>query len=218
VNGSPGRSLARAAIAAIVLLSAPLALAATKDAPTDLTKTRTARFSVIKEYTDGPWLLPTLELVRSEVEWKALMDAWFVEHRVVGVEDPPRVDWNHQAVIVLALGSQFASVSVAVKTCTVEGDVTVLELDFETGTQWDPTGDLAHPAVIVAIERADLKQFKLHCDATIDGLPPGLGRPVGARMNTAGALDVAPAPSGESVSLADAKTTWGRVKADYRGR
>jgi hypothetical protein len=222
VNGIPGRSLTRAAIAAIVLFQAPLAIAATNDAPTTLTKARPAHFDVIKKYSDGPWVLPTLELVRSDNEWNALMTAWLTEQRVVGREAAPVVDWTHDAVIVLALGSQFASVGVSVKDCVVEGDVTVLDLHFETGDQWDPNGQVEHPAVILAISRADLKDIELRCDATIDGLPPSANRRNGLRIHAAdgSTFDVAQAPAGESVtsgSLADAKTTWGRVKADYRG-
>jgi len=119
VNGIPGRSLPSAAIAAI-LLAAPAAFAATGQTPVGDTAVRDARFAIIKAYHDGPWVKPTLDLLRSETEWNQKMAAWQAEQRVVGAEAPPSIDWKHQAVVVLSLGSQFGQVGVTVNKCQVE--------------------------------------------------------------------------------------------------
>jgi len=218
VNGIPGRSLPGAAIAAIVILAAPMALAATGQTPVGQTRTREARFEIVKAYHDGPWLKPTLDLLRSENEWDQKMAQWQIEQRVVGPEKAPAIDWKHQSAVVLSLGSQFGQVGVTVNKCAVEGDLTILDLHFEVDGQWDPFGEPSHPAVILAIDRADIKDVEIRCDAVVDGLPPGLSRKTirgtGTGISGTGAA-VAPTP--ENASLTESKTTWGRVKADYRG-
>jgi len=224
VNGIPGRSLPGAAIAALVLTAAPVALAATGQTPIVQTHTRDARFEIVKAYHDGPWVKPTLELLRSENEWKLKMDDWFNKQVVIGTEDPPQVDWKHNAVVVLSLGSCFGHVGVTVNNCRVEGDLTILDLHFEMDDQWDPNGEPSYPAVVLAVDRADLKDIELRCDATVEGLPPGLSRKL-PRFNgtgitvgtTVGTTEAAIAPAAENVSLEQTKTTWGRVKAGYRG-
>jgi len=224
VNGIPGRSLPGAAIAALVLTAAPVALAATGQTPVVDTKARDARFEIIKAYHDGPWIKPTLDLLRSENEWDSKMAQWLLEERVVGPEVAPSIDWKHQSVVVLSLGSQFGHIGVTVNKCQVEGDLTIVDLHFDMDDQWDPTGEPSHPAVILAVERADLKNIELRCDATVDGLPPGLLRRTllvpgtGTRTGASvGSTEAAIAPASDNVSLAEAKTTWGRVKAGYRG-
>ena len=223
MNGIPGRSLP-AAIAAFVLFGAPVALAATGQTPVGDTHTRDARFEIVKAYHDGPWLKPTLDLLRSETEWDAKMASWLAEERVVGREAAPKIDWKHQVIVVLSLGSQFGQVGVTVNKCQVEGDLTILDLHFDVEDQWDPYGEPSHPAVLVAVDRADIKNVELRCDATVDGLPPGLSRrtfretPTGTGTGTAlGVTEAAVAPTAENVSLGETKTTWGRVKAGYRG-
>ena len=220
MNGIPGRSLPGAALAAIVLFTAPHALAATGETPVGLVRARDARYEIVKAYKDGPWLKPTLDVLRSESEWNSKMANWLVEQRVVGPEAAPPVDWKHQVLVVLALGSQFGQVGVTVNHCKVEADLTILDLHFAVADQWDPYGEPSHPAVIVALDRADLKDVEVRCDATVDGLPPGLSRKTlrvsGSRAGS-DAMDAAIAPAAANVSLVDAKTTWGRVKADYRG-
>lgn len=222
MNGIPGRSLPGAAIAATLLCAAPVALAATGQTPVGETATRNARFEIVKAYHDGPWLKPTLELLRSENEWNQKMATWLTQEVVIGTENPPPVDWKHNNVIVLSLGSCFGHVGVTVNNCQVEGDKTILDLHFEMDDQWDPNGEAAHPAVILAVDRADLKDIELRCDATVDGLPPGLSRKLprfsGAGTGTtAGVTEATIAPAADNVSLDQTKTTWGRVKADYRG-
>jgi hypothetical protein len=202
------------------------------------TAVRDARFAIIKAYHDGPWVKPTLDLLRSETEWNQKMAAWQAEQRVVGAEAPPSIDWKHQAVVVLSLGSQFGQVGVTVNKCQVEGDLTILDLHFDVQDQWDPFGEPSHPAVLVAVDRADIKNVQIRCDAVVDGLPPGLSRktfrPNGALAGVTAAVatltspngqtspiatetEVAAAPTSENVSLGETKTTWGRVKAGYRG-
>lgn len=221
MNGIPGRSLSGAAMAAIVLFVAPTALAATGETPAGLTRTRDARFEIIKAYHDGPWLKPTLDLLRSENEWDAKMATWLSEERVIGRESAPNIDWKHQVVVVLSLGSQFGRVGVSVNKCQVEGDLTILDLHFDVDDQWDPYGEPSHPAVLVAVERADVKNVELRCDATVDGLPPGLSRKTWLSLTTPGTrsetTETALAPASDNVSLAESATTWGRVKATYRG-
>jgi len=227
VNGTTGRSLP-AALAAFVLFGAPVALAGTGQTPVGLTHTRDARFEIIKAYHDGPWVKPTLDWLRSETEWDAKMAAWLAEERVIGREAAPMIDWKHQAVVVLSLGSQFGRVGVTVNKCQVEGDLTILDLHFDVDDQWDPYGEPSHPAVLVAVDRADLKDVQLRCDATVDGLPPGLSRRIlrelsagsGSSAGTGssvGGTEAALAPTTENISLSETKTTWGRVKAGYRG-
>jgi hypothetical protein len=206
----------------LVLFGAPVALAATGETPVGLTKARDARFEVVKAYHDGPWLKPTLDLLRSETEWDARMASWLAEERVVGAEAAPKIDWKHQVIVVLSLGSQFGQVGVTVNKCQVEGDLTILDLHFDVQDQWDPYGEPSHPAVLVAVDRADVKNVELRCDATVDGLPPGLSRrtfrenPAGTG-SAVGVSETAVAPAAENVSLAETRTTWGRVKAGYRG-
>jgi len=224
VNGIPGRSLPGAAIAAIVLTTAPVALAATGEAPVVDTRAREARFEIVKAYQDGPWLKPTLDLLSSENEWHLKMADWLSNQVVIGTEDAPPIDWKHSDAVVLSLGSCFGHVAVTINKCEVEGDKTILDLHFEMDDQWDPSGEPSHPAVILAVDRADLKNIELRCDATVDGLPPGLSRKL-PRFNgagttaggTAGVTEAATAPATDNVSLAETKTTWGRVKAGYRG-
>lgn len=220
MNGIPGRSLPGAAIAAIVLSAAPVALAATGQTPVVDTRTRDARFEIVKVYHDGPWLKPTLELVRSDNEWQLKMADWLSKEVVIGTEGAPPVDWKHSDAIVLSLGSCFGHVGVTVNNCQVEGDKTILDLHFEMDDQWDPNGEPSHPAVILAVDRADLKNIELRCDATVEGLPPGLSRKL-PRFNgagiTQGVTESVLAPAVGNVSLAQMNTTWGRVKADYRG-
>ena len=220
MNAIPGRTLPGAAIAAIVLFAAPMAHAATGETPAGLVRARDARFEVVKAYKDGPWVKPTLDVLRSESEWNSKMANWLVEQRVVGPEAPPAIDWKHQVAVVLSLGSQFGRIGVSVNHCMVEADLTILDLHFDVDDQWDPYGEPSHPAVIVALERADLKDVEVRCDATVDGLPPGLSRKtlrVSGSRASSDAMDAAIAPAAANVSLMDAKTTWGRVKADYRG-
>jgi len=204
--------LARAALPALVLL--PVSAYAAPTNPTALGHTRCAPFQVVQKYVDGPWLVPTLKAMRTKDEWNLQMTRWLADQAVVGREAPPDIDWNRQSVVVLSLGKQVGNAAVTVNQCTVDGDITVLDLHFDTPTQWDPYGDVAHPAVIVAVDRADLKNLEIRCDTVVEGLPNGQNRREnGARLTG----DTAVAPAGESAAAEfPANTTWGRVKGSYR--
>lgn len=195
-------------------------------------RARPVPFQILQKFQDGPWLVPTLQSFRSESAWNLAMDHWLAREEVAGRQAPPMVDWTHQAVVVLALGTQPRRTGVSVHECRVEGEVTILDLHFDTGDQWDPYYVSEHPAVVVALERSDLKNLKLICDAVVDGLPGVTGRPLphltrpGSPRGTAAvastgpqAMDAAPISAAESVQLdgGSASTTWGRVKASYRG-
>ncbi len=230
------RFLLRGTIGLLVL--AGLALTRRSDAgPPDKVLDARARpvpFQILQKFQDGPWLVPTLRSFRSESDWNMAMEQWLAREEVAGRQAPPKVDWTHQAVVVLALGTQPRRTGVSVHECRVEGELTILDLHFDTGgDQWDPFYVAEHPAVVVALERSDLKNLKLICDAVVDGLPGAAGRPLphlnrpGSPRGTAAvastgpqAMDAAPISAAESVQLLDggaASTTWGRVKASYRG-
>ena len=205
------RSLVCAAIAALLLFSVP-ALSAPKPIPPGLA--RAGKFQVIKRYVDGPWLVPTLHAIRSSDDWDRQMGTWLLEQKVVGREAAPNINWNHQAVVVLSLGSQMGECGVDVKHCTVQALTTLFDLHFVTPTQWDPNGSVQHPAVLIAIDRSDLKNLEIRFDSVIDGLPSGQNRRATGIGLTSGAT---PAPSSESVGATfDATTTWGRLKDVYR--
>ena len=203
MNTAPGRSL----VALLALLVLPAA-AQSAPKPVPPGHARTAKFQVYKQYLDGPWLVPTLHAVRSASEWNSQMDTWQLEQKVVGRESAPDVDWSHQAVVVLSLGRQVGNFTMCVNNCTVDGDVTLMDLHFQTPTQWDPNGDVVHPAVLVTVERSDLKNLEIRTDCTVDGLPDGSSR----RDSGFAALAQANAAN----ALLDGPTTWGRVKDAYR--
>ena len=206
MNTAPGRSLA----AILALLFLPVAAqSAPKPGPPG--HARTAKFQIYKQSFDGPWLVPTLHAGRSASEWNAQMDTWALEEKVVGKEAAPDVDWSHQAVIVLSLGKQVGNCTMSVSTCTVDADVTLMELHFVTPTQWDPNGDVVHPAVLITVERSDLKNLEITTDCTVDGLPDGSSRR-GSGL-TAQAQTTA---DNATLTLDGGRTTWGRVKDAYR--
>lgn len=210
MNTAPGRSLACAALTAL-LFSPVAALSAPKPVPPG--HARAAKFQVFKKYLDGPWLVPTVHSLRSADEWNRQMSEWLLDQKVVGRESAPDVDWSHQAVVVLSLGRQIGNCSMTVNNCTVAGDTTVLDVHLETPTQWDPYGDVVHPAVLVTVERSDLKNLEIRCDSVIDGLPNSAGRRGG---NGAG-LSFEPVSGDANVTTTlGAATTWGRVKDAYR--
>ena len=178
---------------------------------------RPGHYQVIKRYLDGPWIVPTLQAVRSADDWTKQMNKWALEQKVVGREAAPDVDWNHQAVVVLSLGPQMGQCDVEVNHCMVEADTTLFDLRFLTPTQWDPNGDILHPAVLIAVDRADLKNLLVHFDCLIDGLPDRQSRRGNGIGISAGMAPTSDQPSVEAVNASsDANTTWGRVKDSYR--
>ena len=171
-------------------------------------------YQILYQQKDGAWLVPTLKAVRSERQWEAAMDEWQAKQQVVGREPAPAVDWNRTAVIVLALGRQVRQCGVAVKGCHLESELTILDLHLDLGPdQWDPIGTVEHPCIVVAIDRSDLKALALHYDASVDGLPPGMDR----RSEVANGHNHSNAAPVASVAAGPEATSWGRVKAFYRG-
>jgi hypothetical protein len=203
------RSLSLAALAVLLLVAVP-ALAAPPSVPPG--HARPGRFQVIKKYADGPWLVPTLKAMRSPEAWNLQMTRWLADQAVVGREDPPAINWNQQAVIVLSLGSQMGQCGVDVNHCMVEADTTLFDLHFITPPQWDPNGSIEHPAVLIAVDRSDLKNLKVQFDCEINGLPNRQDRrSYGFDVNSS---DVPTVDAVEASS--EANTTWGRVKDSYR--
>jgi len=203
------RSLSLAVLAALLLVAVP-ALSAPPPVPPG--HARPGRFEVIKRYADGPWLVPTLHGFRSPEAWNLQMTKWQADQTVVGREDPPNINWSQQAVIVLSLGQQTGHCDVAVNHCMVEADTTLFDLHFITPTQWDPNGSAEYPAVLIAVDRSDLKNLKVQFDCDINGLPNRQGRRsygFDANSGDAPTVDAVEASS-------DANTTWGRVKDSYR--
>ena len=174
---------------------------------------RAIEYRILYQHKDGAWLVPTLRAVRSARQWEAAMDAWQARHEVVGREPAPAVDWSREAVIVVSLGRQVRQCGISVRGCHRSAEVTVLDLHMDIGDgRWDPIGTVEHPCAVVAVARADLKEIALRCDATIDGLPAGQDRrgEVSSDRNHPDAARVATAAGAEA-------TSWGRVKALYRG-
>ena len=208
------RSPLCAAVMALLLVPIP-ALPAPPPIPPG--HARPGHYEVIKTYLDGPWLVPTLEAVCSADDWNNKMNKWALEQKVVGKEAPPDINWNHQAVIVLSLGRQLGQCGVGVNDCRVFADTTLFDLHFSTPTQWDPNGDLQHPAVLIAVDRADLKNLLVHYDCLIDGLPNAQGRRGNGVGISTGMAPTSDLPSVEAVNASfDVNTTWGRVKDTYR--
>jgi hypothetical protein len=208
------RSPLFSALAALLLSPIP-ALSAPPSIPPG--HARPGHYQVIKTYLEGPWVVPTLEAVRSADESNNQMNRWWLEQKVVGKEAPPDINWSHQAVIVLSLGKQLGQCDVDVNHCTVFADTTLFDLHFVTPTQWDPNADVLHPAVLIAVDRADLKNLLVHYDCLIDGLPNGQGRRGNGVGISAGIAPTSDLPSVEAVNASfDANTTWGRVKDTYR--
>jgi hypothetical protein len=199
----------------------------------DAARQRPVPFEVLKKYQDGPWLVPTLESVRSPNDWDQLMVQWFARQEVAGIQPAPAIDWSHKAIVVIALGTQPGRCGVNVLDCLVEADSTVLDLFLELGgDQWDPEYEHMHPAVLVAIEREDLNNLKLKYNGHIEGLPGSAGKRTGrirpvpsttatdAQAPAMSAADVATTgieASNAGLEGEGGSTTWGRVKAHYRG-
>jgi hypothetical protein len=229
VNGvTVGRSLARAFGAALILFQVA-AVNANPGGNPNLGKNRPARYQVAKKYLDGPWVKPTLEALHSPDDWERAMVRWQADQQVSGYESAPAIDWQHQAIVVVSLGPLTDRSDVAVHDCLVDADSTIVDLVATLPERWDPNADTIHPALLIAVDHADLKNLKLLCNATVDGLPGSRGRKNGipvpaATVNTAGAdvtavEPVAPvaAPAQEMATASfQGKTTWGRVKAGYR--
>ena len=219
MNTAPARSLACAAAVAALLLS-PIPSLAEPPHVIPPGHARQAGFKVIKNYADGPWLVPTLHALRSANDWNLQMAKWLADEQVVGREAAPDVDWSHEAVIVVSLGKQVGNCTLTVNECMVDGDITVMDLHLTTPTQWDPNGDVVHPAVLIAVDREDLKNLEIRTDCTVDGLPGGANRRGGngatlALQPTGSDASIAPAGVDATTTL-EAATTWGRVKDAYR--
>jgi hypothetical protein len=192
--------------------------------------TRDIKFRILYQHSDGAWLAPTLEAVRSARQWESAMDNWLAKQEVVGREPAPAIDWSHDAVIVLSLGTQVRQTGVEVRGCRRAADLTMVDLHFDTGGDaWDPLGTVEHPCVVLSVAQEDLKELRLLCDATIDGLPMGIARR-GHFGNGAIRSNAAPAAvttTAASAAAADAVVagpvggapwvTWGLLKARYRG-
>jgi len=171
-------------------------------------------YQVLYQQRDGAWLVPTLRPIRSARQWEAAMDEWQAKQQIVGREPAPAVDWNRTAVIILAIGTQVRQLGVAVKGCHLESELTVLDLHFDLGSgQWDPIGTVEHPCIVIAIDRSHLKELALHCDANVDGLPPGMDR----RSEVANGQNHLNATPATAVAAGPEATSWGRLKALYRG-
>ena len=194
--------------------------------------TRDIKFRILYQHSDGAWIVPTLEAVRSARQWESAMDTWQAKEQIVGREPAPPVDWSHDAVIVLSLGTQGRQTGVEVRGCHRDADLTMVDLHFATGDgSWDPIGTVEHPCVVLAVPQEDLKELRLLCDATIDGLPMGSDRRGhlgngATRTNAAPAAVTTTAASAATLAAADAGiagpggapwVTWGLLKARYRG-
>jgi hypothetical protein len=208
--------LACSVLAIAAMPTLPGTVGAAPPAPCTCSAVRPIPYQVLYQHKDGTWLVPTLRAVRSARQWEAAMDEWQALQQVVGREPAPAIDWSHDAVIVLALGRQVRQCGVAVKGCQIESELTVLDLHLDLGPeQWDPIGTVEHPCVVISVANSDLRELRLRCDASIDGLPPGQDRRSEVsngndRMNAAPAAAAATA-AGPAIS------SWGRIKAQYHG-
>jgi hypothetical protein len=216
---------------AIVLLT--LMPAALQAAPSGGGDTRDIKFRILYQQSDGAWLVPTLQAVRSARQWESAMDDWQAKQQVVGREPAPSVDWSHDAVIVLALGTQIRQTAVKVLGCSRDTYLTMVDLHFELpgggSGSWDPLGTVEHPCVVLAVPREDLKELRLLCDAKIDGLPMDLTRhdhpangatrpnaAVGTTIAGTGSVASVPMGAGDGVLAGDpVRVSWGAIKARY---
>ena len=155
-------------------------------------------YSTVGQYRDGAWLVPTLRGLRSPAEWDAAMAQWQAAQAVMGREAPPRIDWTRDGVLVLSLGTQQAGATLAINGVTRDRATTVLDAHVGTVEGWDPSGETAHPCVMLALAHADLDRILLRLDAVVPGLSPGViaGGPTSP-------LDYSSAVS------------WGKLKALY---
>ena len=170
-------------------------------------------FETLIRQNDGAWLVPTLRALRSPRAWEAAMDEWEANHEIVGREPVPDIDWTKNAVIVLALGTQVRECRVSVKKCTIEAELTVVDLHVDVPFQWDPIGTVEHPCLVVSVARNDLKELQLRFDADIAGLPPGLSR---RSIVANGNNHVNTASSGVAAAGGPVLSSWGQLKALYR--
>jgi hypothetical protein len=194
--------------------------------PATPTCVRDIQYRILYQQRDGSWLVPTLETVRSARQWESNMDTWVAKHQVVGREPAPAIDWSKEAVIVLSLGTQGRQTGVQVLGCRRDAELTMVDLHFELEGQWDPLGTDQHPCVVLAVPQDDLKEVRLLCNATVDGLPMGLAQ--GQRLgNGANRTNAAPAAAATSTAAGSGNTvlaggpqavTWGQVKALYRNK
>lgn len=150
----------------------------------------------LMRYTDGAWLAPTAVLLKSAKDWNDWNDDMVVQGKAVGRETMPVVDWAKEAVLVVTMGQNGASLEL--KNPRRVG----LRTDVELALNWAQAG--AAPCHVVAISKHMANRLRL-----VNAEAAGLSAQVPVYMRNAQLAQV----SAESEPLV---SSWGAVKDAYR--
>jgi hypothetical protein len=155
----------------------------------------------LETYSMSAWLAPAAVVLTSPEAWAAWNSEMVESGQAVAEEMlPAGVNWNREAVLVLALGEQGASYRLELMHATRSMSSTEMSLHVATGQGG------SSPALVVALERSAVNNLQLTADYTVDGMPntPALYSTPALDAMASGTAPVAVA------------TSWGALKVEYR--
>ena len=150
----------------------------------------------LMRYTDGAWLARTAVVLKSAKDWNDWNDDMVAEGKAVGREAMPAVDWAKEAVLVVTMGQNGASLEL--KNARRVG----LRTDVELAVNWAEAG--AAPCHVVALSKHLASRLRL-----VNAEAAGLSAQVPAYMHRM-ELAAPNALANEPVAL-----SWGAVKDAY---
>lgn len=150
-------------------------------------------------YDDGAWTSPVAIVLRSAADWTSWNHEMVERGMAIGEEPMPAgIDWNREAVMVVALGGEGSRVRL--QNARRIG----LRTELDAALSQDGTGE--YPCHVVAMDKRLLKNVRL-TNAAQCGLPAQVSIYVpGAALASTNSA-AAPAP---------VATSWGEVKDAYR--
>jgi hypothetical protein len=169
------------------------------------------------QYRESAWIRPTAVVLHNEQAWLDRSREAVASGIGIGMEILPAVDWDKEAVLVVALGEDMSrALSLSLMNPRKAGSMTELTMDVKADGQMGPS----NPAHVVALSKRAARNIRL---------VPGAGSAAVAGMPAYAPLYGTASPDEDSPSTiavgqdissdidpAQPSKSWGALKATYR--
>ncbi len=169
----------------------------------------------LMQYRESAWLEPTAVLLHSQQAWEEWNRAAVQSGLAVAEEILQPVNWDEEAVLVVALGMNVTrSTTLELSNPRRAGTTTEVTLHVEAGAELGPS----NPCHVVALAKRAARSIRLVPDYTdaIDGLPNYVPLYGDAPAAEDPSIFVVRHDLGSGIEPVKQPLSWGTLKASYR--